>query len=129
MTVHQIQTTVVNEQINLLVKVLKVNEANAVSSKSHMKPLLKQDCVIGDKFARCRVVLWEKDVGSLELGKSYKLTKVRVRKYGGMKYLSLSEDANVEEVEDIGDVVESGDGDRAVGERVVKGEVVAVLCG
>ena len=44
--------------------------------------------MIGDETGSCRLVLWEEDVGSLEVGKSYHLLDVVVRRYETAEYLS-----------------------------------------
>ena len=51
-----------------------------------------------------------------------------MHEYGGPKYLSMSESAEVTEIEDIGVVVEC-DGEEGVaeGNKKISGEVVAVL--
>ena len=38
----------------------------------------------------CRLVLWDDDVNGLEEGQSYCLVDMGVRRYGAIKYLSLT---------------------------------------
>ena len=69
----------------------------------------------------------ESEINKLDEGKSYRFEKVTVREYGGNKYLSMSEAAEVKEIGDIGDVVsdeEEGIGDA---QNVVEGEIIAIL--
>jgi len=48
----------------------------------------KQDTTIADATASTRLTLWESDIGLLEQGESYQLTKVMVRTFQGQPYLS-----------------------------------------
>ena len=61
-------------------KVASISAQQTVT-KADGKHLTKQDCIIGDGTAACRVVLWEKYVDPLKDGCSYTLTAVGVRKY------------------------------------------------
>ena len=84
-------------------KVIAVEPLCLVSSKDK-KELRKQECMIADLESKCRVVLWEKDIDALEVGKSYKLVGVTLRSFNGVKYLSGSENSVFTEIEEIGDV-------------------------
>ncbi len=90
---------------------------------------MKQDCVISDSSAICRIVLWEADIEKLENGVSYRLCQVGVREYGGVKYLSLSENSETASVDDVGDVFAEEDdvGSEQNALSVIDGEVVGVL--
>ena len=113
-----------NQFVTVIGKVIKVDPLDEVRSKEG-KPLSKQDCVIADCGAMCRVVSWEADVGKLKKGKSYRFNRVIVRQYGGVKYLSLSENAEI--TNDIGDVLSEDENDGEQTESsIAEGEVVAV---
>ena len=107
-TVNQISTLAAKQRISITVKVMNVSEPKEVQSKRQEKPLTKQDCkdcIVGDSSGRCRVVLWENDIGKIDKGCGYKLTNMLLREYAHVKYLSMSESAVVNQVEDIGDVI------------------------
>ena len=48
-----------------------------------------------------RLVLWEKLVESVELSKSYSITNLSVKTYGGQKYLSTTDISEVKEISEI----------------------------
>ena len=102
---------------------VSVNPSQTVHSKARGETLTKQGFTIADTTAACRGVLWEKDVGTLREEQSYKFTNVTIRTFNGVKYLSLSENAKIITVDDIGEVV---DDDVEEG-KVVKGEIIGVL--
>jgi len=61
-------------------------------------------------------VAWEKQLGTLEEGKSYKISSASVTSFNDAKYISVGERSNIEVKDDIGNVVggelvfdESGD--------------------
>lgn len=60
------------------------------------------------------------------VGCTYKFSNVTVRSFGGAKKLSLSENSVIQEVADIGDVVEEDVDEGIDGVKVVKGEIVHV---
>ena len=74
---------------------MSVDEVATIRTKSHEKDLTKQDFVFADATGVCWGVVWEDRVGLLEVEKSYELKNVTVRAYQGVKYLSLSEKAEV----------------------------------
>ena len=74
---------------------MSVDEVATIRTKSHEKDLTKQDFVFADATGVCWGVVWEDRVGLLEVEKSYELKNVMVRAYQGVKYLSLSEKAEV----------------------------------
>lgn len=105
MQLGEIATIAVNESVVVVGKVIKVDNAMEVKSKQG-RVLSKQDCVLGDCSGSCRIVLWEGDVGKLIEGQCYRLSRVVVREYSGVKFLSLLADAAIEEIGDIGEVIE-----------------------
>ena len=71
---------------------------------------------------------WEDQIGLFEESKSYKLSNVTVRSFNGAKYLSLGEGCDIEEIEDIGEVIDDENAASQLGKaKVVKGEIVAVV--
>ena len=123
--VGDISTLAANQCISITIKVITVGESKEVQSRQD-KPLTKQDCVVGDSTGRCRVVLWENDVGKLNEGCCYKLTNMLVREYAHVKYLSLSESAVVNPVADIGEVASEDEDLEVEGRNQVNGEIIAV---
>ena len=128
--VEEVAKLAVNQHITVVGKVVKVGVAGEVTSKHYNKQLMKQECIVGDRNGSCRIVLWEKEIGKLHEGKSYRLHKVLVRQYGGVNYLSMCEGAEVEEIADIGEVVSDEEGEERgeEGQHVAEGEIIAVLC-
>lgn len=53
------------------------------------KGLLKQECVVTDATGSCKVVTWEQDVGTMDIGNCYKITGLMIRVFKGEKYLSI----------------------------------------
>ena len=91
----------------------------------------KQECCVHDASVSTRLVVWESDVGSLEEGQCYKIVGIGVKNFGGMRYLSVGRDCQVEKIDEIGDVVEQESSKEeqesgAVG-RVVEGEIDGVV--
>ena len=71
------------ENVNVSIKVLD-NDA-PVEVKTG---LVKQDLTVADETGTARLTLWQSDISSLDVGKSYKLEALSVRSYNGMKYLT-----------------------------------------
>ena len=91
--------------------------------------LKKQDCVVGDSEGCGRVVVWEKDVGSIVEGGSYQLVGVAVRSFRGVNYLSVGADSEVVCVDDIGETAAINDSDlteQGITRKVIKGEIDGV---
>ena len=60
--------------------------------------------------------------------KSYKLSNATVGSFNGAKYLSLGEGCDVQEIEDIGEVIDDENvASQSGSAKVVKGEIVAVI--
>lgn len=95
---------------------------------SHLEASLhKQDCTICDKNGSIRIVLWQDNIDKLMEGKSHRIQNVLLRQYEGIKYLSFSESAVLEEIEDIGDVISDEDLQPCEDAQTAEGETVAVL--
>ena len=90
------------QRITVSVKVICVQEPSEVGNGKK-----KQDIIAGDSTGTAHVTIWEKEIGTMEEGKSYRLSGMVVREYGGMKFLSISKDNSaIEEIDDIGVVKE-----------------------
>ena len=59
---------------------------------SRSRDKIKQDVIIKDKSGAAKLTVWDEDVNTMTVGKSYKLTGMLVREYLGNKYLSTSID-------------------------------------
>ena len=74
--------------------------------------LRKQDYIIGDATGATTLTVWEKNVGMLKEGYSYRIAGLMVRIFNGKKYLSMpKEDSEIESIDDIGDVEDEFDDD------------------
>ena len=122
---EEVKYLAVNQHVSVSGKVVSIEAAEMVHVKARSVTLKKEAFVLADGTGVIRGVAWEKDAGVVKVGCSYKFCNVTVRSFGGAKYLSLSENSAIEEVEDIGEVVEE-DADDPVGVKIVKGEIVHV---
>ena len=115
-----------NDMVICSGKVVKVEKPCQVMSRGQdKKQLTKQDCTFADAKGSVRIVLWEGDVGRLDSGKSYKISKMKVRMFDGIKYLSLAQDAVVDEIPDIG-LVATGDVGGAGFNKEICGNVIGL---
>ena len=125
-SLDEIVQLAVHHRITLEGKVQSVEKIEKVKARGTM--LDKQDVAIADATAAWRCVVWEKDMNKLKEDYSYRLINVTIRTFNGSKYLSLSEKSYIEEITDIGDVVDEG---ATMGEGsikiVKKGEIVGVM--
>ena len=91
--------------VTVLVKVICIDEPIEVPGGK-----MKQDVQVGDSTATARVTLWEKEIGKVIVGKSYRLRGMVVREYQGVKFLSTAkENSEIEETDDVGPVKEKGE--------------------
>ncbi len=126
--VADVGLSAVRQDVELVCKVVKCSGVTIVKKSGGTGELKKQDVVVGDETGTCRLVLWEGDVESLEGGKSYRLSDVGVRSYGGTKYLCYTGKSRKEVVEDLEDVnEESGEEEGDDWGRSISGEISAVL--
>ena len=98
----------------------------SVQNKSG-KLLHKQECIMADKSAQIRLVLWEDDI---VINKSYKLDKMKIRMYNDVKYLSVSSCTTIESIGDIGHVANLSSDSELIpdrGNRLFNGSIVAVV--
>lgn len=119
----------VKQDVELMCKVVKVNDVSSVKRSGDGKELKKQEVMVGDETGTCRLVLWEDDVDSLEEGKTYRLIDVGVRSFDGMKYLCYTAKSEKEEAVkdlDVNEELVGGEDSEDVG-RSISGEVTAVI--
>lgn len=68
------------------------------------KSLAKQDCRVVDATGNCRIVLWDIDVGKLKIEQCYKLENFTVRAFQRVKYLSVSDNTIIKQIDKIGEI-------------------------
>lgn len=117
----------VGERVNVVGKIVTVQEPTVVSSKGQHKILKKQDCLIADSTAVAKIVLWEQNISLFEQGSSYKLTKSIVSLFNDTKYLTIPEDAIVEKVSDVGAIAPVESSYEEDLHEVIEGKVDVVL--
>ena len=101
-----------------------MQEPKVITTK-HGKQLTKQDVTIVDQTESSRIVLWEEDVGSLEVDKSYYFKNIGVRQYANQKFLSMAPASSKNAIDDIGEVLEDANDER--GSPSIDGEIDSVL--
>ena len=80
---RELNSLVTNTDVSVCIKVISVAAPDVVHNREGSE-LAKQDCVVGDSSGCSRVVPWERDVGALVEGMSYKLKSAGVRCYEGV---------------------------------------------
>ena len=90
----------VNERVSVCVKVVDLEATRSVKNK-YGKEFMMQNVMVADGTAQSRVVLWENEIGKLDLNKSYQLENVAVRVFNDTKHLSFSEGTTITLVENI----------------------------
>lgn len=123
LALEQIENMDVNVHVNIIGKVVAIHLAEKVKGGS----LTKQDFELADGTAVCRGVAWERDVGKLKEGVSYKLLNVGIRSFQNSKYVSLSTQSMINEISDIGEVINVGLDEKKGGVKTVYGEIVMVV--
>lgn len=96
------------DKVTIKAKVIKVNEPQRISTGK-----LKQDIIISDDTGKCMVTLWEAYVNTLQLHKSYQLSRVSVRIFMGKHHISIPKTGST--IEDISDI-ENLDSDTDISE-------------
>ena len=92
--------------------------------------MTKQDCIVSDTSSHCKLVLWESNVGILQVGTSYNFSKVRIKKYNNTTFLSFTVETSWKAIEDISNTIPiSGDSEllQPQYERVIDGEIISVI--
>ena len=105
LTLKNIDDVAVGQSVTVMAKVVKAAPPQTIKTKDG-REMTKQDCSIGDCDRCIRVVLWEKDVGALAEGSSFKLVNVSVRIDDDLRYLSVGSNCEIVRIDDIGEVVE-----------------------
>ncbi len=127
LTLEEIKDLAEGQHVNVTGKIQSIEPPESVFIKSRGKTLTKADFVLADCTGVCRGVAWEDVIKVLEVDCTYKLRDVTVRSFNQAKYVSLGERATIEEVDDIGEVVNEVEADSVGGAKVVKGEIVGVV--
>ena len=86
---------------SLDVKVIRIQDPVNVANG-----LKKKDITIANATSAAKLTLWEEDINSLMIDKSYKFKNLVIHSYQGVKYLSKAKDASFHSIEDIGKVAE-----------------------
>ncbi len=93
------------QRVTLVAKAIRVEEIGEVPGGKK-----KQDIVIGDGTGTARFTVWESEIGKVEEGKTYQLSRMMVREFRGRKFLSTSkEKSDIKLTSDIGEVAEESD--------------------
>lgn len=88
----------VSECITCEVKVLSV-ETPVIRRGFHI-----QEFIVGDAKGTIRLTVWENQIESMEVEKSYRVSNVTVKEFNGEKNLSTVKGTSCIEIDDIGDV-------------------------
>ncbi len=84
-----LEAIAVKQHVTVSFKVVSVESPVDVTTKAGKK-LVKQECLIADVTGTTRLVLWQGDVGKLEVERCYKVGNLTVGMYLMVKYLSMS---------------------------------------
>ena len=115
-----------NQYVCLKGKVVSIFPIQEVNVKSSDRKLKKTDIHLADVY---RYVVWENYIKMIKDGKSYKFGNVTVRTFNAAKFISLGENCVIEEIDDIGNVVDDEDPEDGVRRaNVVKAEIVGIIC-
>ena len=107
------------DRVTVRIQVVKINDPDVVGNGKR-----KQDVTIADSSSSIILTLWEDDIGSLEIGNSYELSKVLVQQFKGHHYLSYpSNGGNITPIDDVDEDPPTENSDYTVLESV---EVVSV---
>ena len=89
--------------VNVLFKVVEVNEPRRVTSRRTGRIYLVEDITVADETAKIQMTLWNEDVDTLQLGDSYELRNGRIEVYDfsmrltkGLNGEITSADTNIE---------------------------------
>ena len=88
--VNELERIVMIEDISTNVvsvkgKLVSLKDSEKIKTKDRV--FTKRESVLSDESTAIRLVLWEKLVESVELSKSYSITNLSVKTYGGQKPL------------------------------------------
>ena len=127
-TLELLKDVAEHQRVTVTGKVLSVSGTEQITMKSSGKLLTKRDFVIADCTAVYRGVAWQDYMETVKEEHSYKMCNATVKSFNGLKYVSIGENSVIEEIEDIGEVIDDTEiEDPPGGTQVVKGEIVAVI--
>ena len=126
-TIEELKDLTEHQQLNVTGKIQSISVVEQLVKKGTGKQLSKQDFVIVDGTGACRGVAWEQHLGKLKVDSCYKIINATVRSFNGSKYISLGERSLLQDVEDIGYVVDESPFDGSGGITVMKAEIIAVI--
>ena len=107
-------------RVSCTVKVLRLEQKSVVSGGQSL-----QNVIIADSSLSSKIVLWNNDIGRLEIGNSYVLKNVVVKSYQNDKSLHFpKQGATIEEINDIGTVAPD---DTPTYDNVTSSEVAGIL--
>ena len=92
-------STNVGNKVSVKGKLVSLKDSEKIKTKDRV--FTKRESVLSDESTAIRLVLWEKLVESVELSKSYSITNLSVKTYGGQKYLSTTDISEVKEISEI----------------------------
>ena len=75
----EIPSCTVNQYVTVEIKVLDVSAPVTVESKKMWREIRKQDCVVADGSGTSRLVLWQEEIGALQVNSSYRVSAAYVR--------------------------------------------------
>ena len=128
--VNKLSGLAVSTNVTIAIKVVTTGTPATITKKQDSKTLKKQDCIIADSSACCRLVVWEGNIGKLASGNCYRPKGVGVRLFDKTKYFSVTQATVISEIDNIGAVAEAttGDVDRAIVSSAFNGEIVGARC-
>lgn len=124
-TIEELRDLKEFQRVNIIGKVQSISAPEEIKGKSGTV-LLKQDFALADCTDVCRGVTWQEEVNVLKEEHSYKLMNVTVRSFNGAKYVSVGEKSEIQEIGNIGGVVEKDTFDGSGKLKVFQGEIVTV---
>ena len=89
-----------NQSVSVKAEVISIKDPEPITTKAG-KQLNKQDIIISNRTGTSRIVLWQEDIRSLQLHKSYILKEVVVRCYLDAKFLSMGASSTEDAIDDL----------------------------
>ena len=125
-TIEELKDLQEMQWVNVTGKVQSISPPEEIKGKG-CTALLKQDFMFADGTGVCRGVVWQQQVDMLREEHSYKLLNVTIRSFNGGKYISLGERSEIQEIEDVGYVVDESVFNETGQLKVFNAEIVAVI--
>ena len=111
-----------NQYVCLKGKAVSIFPIQEVNVKSSGRKLKKMNMHLADVY---RYVVWENHIKMIKDGKSYKFGNVTVRTFNAAKFISLGENCVIEEIDDVGNVIDDEDPEDGVRRaNVIKADIV-----